>query len=114
MTDDQYLTVEQAAERLQLGPETVRRMLRDGRLHGVRLGGTRAGWRVAASDVERILRPDPIRRPGPRPAARPHENGAILLANLRAQAERARERGDEDGAAAFEAMAASMAPEHVQ
>jgi hypothetical protein len=38
----------------------------------------------------------------------------VLLANLRAQATRARERGDEDGAAAFEAMAASMAPEHVQ
>jgi excisionase family DNA binding protein len=50
-----YLTVEQVAERLQLGPETIRRMLRDGRLNGVRLGGPKAGWRVSAESVAMLL-----------------------------------------------------------
>jgi excisionase family DNA binding protein len=50
-----YLTVEQAAAALQLTPETVRRMLRDGRLHGVRLGERRMGWRIPAENVARLL-----------------------------------------------------------
>jgi excisionase family DNA binding protein len=55
MSDETYLTVDQAANRLQVSTETVRRMLRDGRLDGVRMGGTKLGWRVAASKVERLL-----------------------------------------------------------
>lgn len=50
------LKVEQVAERLQVGVITVRRWLQSGKLRGVRIGGTRAGWRVPESEVERLLR----------------------------------------------------------
>ena len=40
------LTVEQAAERLQVGPFTVREQLRDGRLRGIKRGRL---WRVPES-----------------------------------------------------------------
>jgi excisionase family DNA binding protein len=56
MTDDHYLTVAQVATRLQLARETIRRMLREGRLRGVRLGARKAGWRIPASEAERLLR----------------------------------------------------------
>lgn len=54
--DERYMTVEQAAERLQVHVETVRRMLRTGRLEGARIGGRKLGWRVAESEVTRLLR----------------------------------------------------------
>lgn len=50
------LTVKQAAERLQVGIVTVQRWLRDKKLAGTRLGGTRAGWRIPESEVERLLK----------------------------------------------------------
>jgi excisionase family DNA binding protein len=53
MAEDRMLTVDQVAERLQLGPETIRRWLRAGKLRGVRLGGTKAGYRVP--EVARLL-----------------------------------------------------------
>ncbi len=52
---ERALKVEQVAERLQVTPEAVRRMLRDGRLRGVRLGGRKTGWRIPDSEVRRIL-----------------------------------------------------------
>jgi excisionase family DNA binding protein len=107
MSDEtQYLTVAQAAARLQTSDEMVRRMLRDGRLRGKRLGGKRAGWRLAASEIDRLLEPDPQPRPGPRPS---RERRAALATNARDLAERARARGDERGAAIFERMAAEAA-----
>lgn len=48
-------TVRQVAERLQLHEATIRIWLRQGKLAGVRLGGTKAGWRIPASEVERVL-----------------------------------------------------------
>lgn len=54
MTDDALLTVDQVADRLQANPETIRRWLRSGRLRGSRPGGTRAGWRVRASELRRL------------------------------------------------------------
>jgi len=45
------LTVDEVAARLRTSPEMVRRMLRDGRLAGFRLGGTKAGWRITAESV---------------------------------------------------------------
>lgn len=48
------LTVKQVAERLQLGEVTIQRWLRSGKLRGIRLGSTKAGWRVPVSEVERI------------------------------------------------------------
>ena len=54
MVDEPHLTVKQAAERLQVKDATVRRWLRTGQLHGTYLSD-RAGWRVPASEVRRIL-----------------------------------------------------------
>ena len=48
---DRYLTVPEVAERLRLNPETIRRMLRDGRMRGFRPGGDSAGWRVSERDL---------------------------------------------------------------
>jgi len=55
MTNERYLTVAEAAERLRVTQETVKRWLRSGRLRGSRPGGTKAGWRIPASAVEAIL-----------------------------------------------------------
>ena len=54
MADDRILTVDEVAERLRLEPETVRRMLRDGRLRGSLLS-RRAGWRVQESALRELL-----------------------------------------------------------
>jgi excisionase family DNA binding protein len=56
MEERRMLTVKQVAERLQIGQVTVLRWLRSGKLEGVRLGGTRIGWRVPVSEVERVER----------------------------------------------------------
>ena len=50
------LTVKQVAARLQIGQVTVLRWLRSGKLLGVKPGGTRIGWRVPVSEVERLER----------------------------------------------------------
>lgn len=49
------LTVPEVSEWLRVPEATVRRMLRDGRLQGNRLGGTRLGWRIPESAVRRML-----------------------------------------------------------
>jgi len=53
---DRYLTVPEVAEKLRLNPETVRRMLRDGRLSGFRLGADAAGWRISERDLAAFIR----------------------------------------------------------
>ncbi len=53
---ERLLTVPQVAERLQVGPRTVQRWLREGRLRGFLLGGTKSGYRVRESEVERLVR----------------------------------------------------------
>ncbi|MGI8553464.1 MAG: helix-turn-helix domain-containing protein [Dehalococcoidia bacterium] len=55
MNGDELLTVAQVAERLHAHPETVRRWLSQGRLHGVMPGGKRLGWRIAESELRRFL-----------------------------------------------------------
>ncbi len=55
MADEQLLTVEQIADRLQVTEWTVRNWLRQGRLRGLRLGSRTAGWRVRPSDLEHFL-----------------------------------------------------------
>ena len=52
----ELLTVQQVAERLKVNPETVRRWLRSGQLRGYLLGGDRAGYRVAADDLDTFIR----------------------------------------------------------
>jgi excisionase family DNA binding protein len=52
------LTVDEAADRLRVHPETVRRWLRSGKLRG-NLLSERAGYRIPASEVERLLTGQP-------------------------------------------------------
>ncbi len=58
MHKEQWLTVNQIAERLQVHPETVRRWLRDGRLQGRNFGG-KSGYRVREEDLEEFLAQEP-------------------------------------------------------
>jgi excisionase family DNA binding protein len=51
------LTVAEVAERVGTTPVTIRRWLLAGKLAGVRPGGTKLGWRIPLSEVERILTP---------------------------------------------------------
>lgn len=48
--------MQQVADRLKVNPETVRRWLRSGQLRGYLLGGDRAGYRVAADDLDAFIR----------------------------------------------------------
>ena len=50
---DELLTVEQTAERLQLSVPTVRRMLREGKLPGRKLGPRQ--WRVPALAIKNFI-----------------------------------------------------------
>ena len=49
---DRLLTVEQVAEQLQAGEETVRRYLRSDQLHGVKVGGQ---WRIRESELAKFV-----------------------------------------------------------
>lgn len=53
---DRLLTVPEVADRLRLSTETIRRMLRDGRLTGFRIGADNAGWRVSEADLMAFIR----------------------------------------------------------
>ena len=55
MADEELLTVDEVARRLKLHPETVRRWIRAGRLRAISLGSDRAGLRIRASEVARLL-----------------------------------------------------------
>ena len=48
----ELLTVEEVANILRLNVRTIWRMLGDGRLKGIRLGG---GWRIPKEELEKIL-----------------------------------------------------------
>jgi len=55
---EMHYTTEQVAEKLHVTTERVRRWLRSGRIHGVKLGvlGTQQEeWRVPASELRRLL-----------------------------------------------------------
>jgi excisionase family DNA binding protein len=49
------MTVDDVAARLGVGRRTVLGWLRDGSLNGVRLGGTRAGWRIRDGDLAQFI-----------------------------------------------------------
>ena len=51
----ELLTVSEVASRLKAHPETVRKWLKSGRLQGVKPAGSKFGWRVPASEVDRFL-----------------------------------------------------------
>ena len=51
---DKSLLPGEAAEELRIAEPTLRRWLREGRVHGVRLGNR---WRIPASEIRRLLEP---------------------------------------------------------
>lgn len=53
---EEWLTVKQVAERLNVHPETVRVWLREGVIKGTLPLMRRIGWRIPAAEVERVLR----------------------------------------------------------
>jgi excisionase family DNA binding protein len=55
MNEQHLLTVREVAERIRSSPETVRRWLRQGKLRGFRPGGTKLGYRVSESELQRFL-----------------------------------------------------------
>ena len=59
MSEQRLLTVREVAERIRSSPETVRRWLRQGKLRGFRLGGTKLGYRVPESELQRFLQLQP-------------------------------------------------------
>ena len=48
----EMLTIEEVAEYLRVSDRTIRRMLADGRLHGVNLGRT---WRIPRQALEELM-----------------------------------------------------------
>jgi excisionase family DNA binding protein len=55
---ERFITVQEAAQQLQVHPQTVRVWLREGKLRGRLIGGRKSGYRIAASEIERLLSPD--------------------------------------------------------
>jgi excisionase family DNA binding protein len=55
---DRFITVQEAAEQLRVHPQTVRLWLRAGKLRGRLIGGRKSGYRIPASEIERLLSPD--------------------------------------------------------
>ncbi len=53
MPHDQYQTVQELAERLEVAEATVRQWIKSGELRAIDIG---KGWRVADTDVERFLK----------------------------------------------------------
>lgn len=56
MAEDELLTVAQIAAELKASEYTVRRWIKAGQLHAIMPGGTKLGYRVKRSEVERFLR----------------------------------------------------------
>ena len=57
---DELLTAEQAAERLQLHADTVRRLLREGEIPGRKVG--KRQWRISAAVLKDYIEKDPAER----------------------------------------------------
>ena len=76
LSEEEFLTVDEAATRLKVHPETIRRWIRSGAMKGNLIGGDRAGYRVPASEVERRLR-------GLRPSQLPDSGKLAALSESR-------------------------------
>jgi len=55
LSEETYFTVKQIAEKLHIHPETIRQWIRAGDLRGFLMGGTKSGFRVAASDLDDFI-----------------------------------------------------------
>lgn len=58
MNTQRWLTVQEAADRLQASTKSVYRWLESGRLKGHRLGGSKLGWRIDPASVEALMTGD--------------------------------------------------------
>ena len=70
-----FITVQEAAEQLRVHPQTVRLWLRDGKLRSRLIGGRKSGYRIPASEIDRLLSPDqgqPAEGPSKATATQPH------------------------------------------
>lgn len=58
MTDEpkkrRFLTMEQAAEELNVSPSQIRALLKTGELRAIQIGG-RGAWRIGANDIEDFI-----------------------------------------------------------
>ena len=75
MTDRPMLTVAEVAARLKVPVAAVRRWLREGRLRGVMLGGTKLGYRISPSDLEEFIQQS-YREQGKQWRQKPHQGGS--------------------------------------
>jgi excisionase family DNA binding protein len=50
---EDWMTLSEASQVLRLAPDTLRRWIRQGKLHGRKLG---RAWRVQRAEVEQLLR----------------------------------------------------------
>jgi excisionase family DNA binding protein len=66
------LTVEQAAQKLQVKPNTVRRWIKHGRIPGCKIGRI---FRISEDDLDRVLAGEAISKP---PAVSQAERAALI------------------------------------
>lgn len=66
-TQRRFLTIEQAAEELNVKPPLIRALLRTGELRAIQIGG-RGQWRIGCQDIEDYI-DDAYRRTAERIAA---------------------------------------------
>ena len=57
---ERFITVPEAAEQLQVHPQTIRAWLRSGKLKGRLIGGTKSGYRIPQSAIAALLEPLPV------------------------------------------------------
>jgi excisionase family DNA binding protein len=55
VADERLFTVQELVDKLQVHENTILNWLKRGELRGIRLGGSKAGWRIRASELERFL-----------------------------------------------------------
>jgi len=55
LLEEDWLSVEEVAEKLKVTEETVRRWIRAKKLPVLNLGGPRAGYRIRRRDLEQFL-----------------------------------------------------------
>ena len=55
LVDEPILTVEEVAAKLRVSETSVRNWLGAGQLEGFRAGGTKVGWRIRESDLQRYV-----------------------------------------------------------
>jgi excisionase family DNA binding protein len=59
MMEPELMTVDDTAGTLGLSPPTVRRLIREGVLPAVQLGGKGHALRIRRADINRLLEPQP-------------------------------------------------------